>query len=171
MKHLMRSLVAAGVFSLSGLSLGSTCENTGELSPLYIRGGFNAWDLVDELCYQGDSIYKTTIRFDLLAPRHFKLASEDWVSLTCTVDSKYPSEDIDELLSEEAAYSLPFGQTEKIVCFSEEDYKDQGQEVIFTGLKADFELDKTYQLTLDVSRGIADATILVEEAERISLDN
>ena len=131
--------------------------------PVFVRGAFNLWSEDNPLCDRGDGVYFGSVTMDeAIEQTHFKIASSDWVSLMCSIDSKFPSEDLDELFSEEAAAPIFFGETSAVTCYNEAEQKEAGLPLIFTGMKAAFIPLGVYEFSLDLSSGMEKATLTVE---------
>lgn len=70
---------------------------------IFVRGAFNLWSKDNLLCNRGDGLYEASITMDeAIEEIQFKFAVSDWVSLICSIDSKYPCEDLNELFFEAA---------------------------------------------------------------------
>ena len=123
------------------------CETVGPLEDqLFVRGGFNFWSEDLPLCFDAESgSYKAELEVLGFETTHFKLATADWSSFICSIDSKYPSTDVDVLFSEEAAQPLALGEASVMDCYNEaERLESEDLELVFTGMKFAFEVGETY---------------------------
>ena len=132
------------------------------VEPIFVRGAFNLWSQDHPLCDRGDGVYQGEVTMDAeIVETHFKLAVSDWVGLMCSIDSQYPSEDLDELFSEVAAAPLAFAVPTPVTCYNEDERKEAELPLIFTSMKAQFVPLGVYQFSLDLSKGVEAATITV----------
>ena len=149
---------------LQGSSLMAVpCEPSPLGEELFLRGGFNGWGETHELCYQGENQYEVVLEVSTLESKHFKIATSDWLTLSCTIDSGYPSEDIEVLLSEEAAMPIKLGEQMALTCYNEDDRVAQGLSPIFNGLKYDFQLDASYAFKLNLDPETLEASLILSE--------